>query len=81
MKDAFNKIEKMANGRYFSLSYKITNEQSKKKWQVCGVYIDGFNWHCRETWQKAIDSIQEEIDNEPDSFEFEPIENIHELPF
>jgi len=58
-KQAQQKLKKIAKDRYYSLSYEITDSQSKLPIkQICRLYIDGLSFYESDTWAKAFDKLK-----------------------
>ena len=55
IKTAIKKLSKLADGKYFSLEYKVSKFSSEKGFRVeCQVYIDGQTHRSAGTWREAI---------------------------
>ena len=55
---AKKKLEKLANGKYHSISYELTTFRTGEERPECTLYIDGGKHHQGRTWESAFDSLQ-----------------------
>ena len=60
-KQAKNELEKIADGKYHTLRYEITETQFGNLIQCCEVYIEGLTWYNGETWGIALDKLKRAI--------------------
>ena len=58
---AKQELAKLADGKYYSISYGFTRFSSDIEEVECGVYIDGFNWFVGSKWEVALDMIKREL--------------------
>ena len=58
--EAKGKLEELAEGRYHTLRYELTEHSDGKQKQVCGVYVDKDSlFYEGETWEEAFKSRDE----------------------
>lgn len=61
-RQAKRELEKLANGDYHVLGYKITDfgddRDNVKLEQECSVYVNGFDYYYGATWRIALDKLE-----------------------
>lgn len=71
-KEAKAKLAKIADGKYHSLEYSITNFKSvgrrteRTERAECGVYIDGVSWSFGPTWEAAFKKLDRQLRGLPE---------------
>lgn len=83
-KQAAEKLEKIADGRYHSLSYDLTTLSEKfgkgRKEQNCKIYIDRLSWHCGTTWDDAFERLDKTMNPvEPTYMTTDDIDPVPEI--
>ena len=74
-KEAKDKLKEIADGRYHSVFYEITERTNGTLQQQVGLYIDEVDWYSAETWEEAFELLsgrQKEIK----PIEIEDIEEV-----
>ena len=59
--EAKKRLKKIANGRYYSLTYEFGVFDDDHMTQTCSIYIDGYAYHSGCTWDDAILSLEQSI--------------------
>jgi hypothetical protein len=73
--EAIKKLSKLANGKYNSLSYDITQFSRHSSYQQrCTVYVDGYSHYSGNTWEQAFEKLEEALN--PHQLSIEDIEPI-----
>lgn len=68
--EAKTKLAKIANGRYHSVRYEISEHADKSIVQECGLYINGIGWTASTSWAGAFELL------EAPEVSIEPIEEL-----
>lgn len=64
---AKSKLIEMADGKYSSMSYEVTNYSTGRTGVECKVYIEGHTHYTGESWQEALGKLQKAVDGEPET--------------
>lgn len=56
-KQAYEKLHKIADGKYNSLQYKFTTYEDGNIDIECCVYIDGYSHYSGVTWEQAFEKL------------------------
>ena len=58
MREAKNRLKKLADGKYYSISYEFSEYVNSKPTNRCTTYIDGYS-HCSgKTWEESLNKIK-----------------------
>lgn len=58
-KQAKKKLKKIANGKYHSITYELTEHHTGDMAAKCTLYIDGYGvFHNGKTWELAFSSLE-----------------------
>jgi hypothetical protein len=71
---AKEKLAKLANGKYHTIQYDLTEFNGGVLTQTCSVYIDGYKFHKAPNWYEALLSLQRQV--KPTKVKIESIEEI-----
>ena len=58
-------LAKLADGKFRSISYELTEFSSGKAEVSCTVYIDGFNHFFAPTWEGALNKLKQAMEPKP----------------
>ena len=64
-KQAYKKLKKIAEGRYFSIRYELTTHTNGSMEQVCVVYVDPSLRGDGPTWADAFEALKDEMNGKP----------------
>jgi hypothetical protein len=56
--EAREELKKLADGRYRTLGYSVTEHESGTKEVECSVYVDGFDWYKASRWEEALQRLE-----------------------
>lgn len=68
-KEAKKQLKELANGKYHSIRYEITETQHGELIQMCEVYIADCELHRGASWSKAFESLAEELIDDVEELE------------
>ena len=57
-KDAKKELKKLADGKYHSMNYELTEYRNGDQRTQCLVYGDGYSWFSAPTWEEALAKLR-----------------------
>jgi len=63
--DAKNKLKELANGKYHSITYELTEYSNGKLETKCHLYIDPHISFLASTWREAFTKLEEYLHPKP----------------
>jgi len=76
-KQVAKKLNKIANGRYNLIEYKISQYKNNFIKKECSLYLDGYNHFSASTWKEAFKKLDEKIN--PTKITINDIDPVEEL--